>query len=194
MPVLLGGLELQKHCCYFISLEGLEPLWPEIFRLAFKFFACSMSGQEGSHANKQQGPHSCHLSPPPPQPSHHRDTEMSGRPCQGPGGKHEVGYNLVPTIPSCAPGLTLAFKLLGRRGEEQFCLPCRRPSAAGSARFLVACASPSWQPAQVAVTVQGGWHRWPWVREERGQTLQLHGVPHPLGTRYQTLCPELAEP
>lgn len=44
---------------------------------------------------------------------------------------------------SHAPGLTLAFKLLGRRGKEQLALHVWGPSATGNARFLVACLHPA---------------------------------------------------
>ena len=110
-------------------------------------------------------------------------------------GKQEVeGCNPVPAIPSHTPGLTLAFKLPGRRGKEQFAFHVRGPGTAGNARFLVACLHPAGQPAQVAVTVQGVGTNGPGLERREEQTLQLHGVPHPLGTRYQTLCPELAKP
>lgn len=48
----------------------------------------------------------------------------------------------------------MAFKLLGRRGEEQLALHVWGPRTAGDARFLVACLHPARQPAEVAVTVQ----------------------------------------
>lgn len=85
MPVLLGGLELQKHCCYFyFSLhnpkEGLEPLWPEIFRLAFNFFALCQD-KRAVMLTSSRG-HILAIFPPSTPASHHRDTEMSGRPCQ----------------------------------------------------------------------------------------------------------------
>lgn len=104
------------------------------------------------------------------------------------------GCNRVPSIPSHSPGLTLAFKLLGRRGEEQFAFHVWGPSAAGNAWFLVARLHPAGQPAQVAVTVQGVGTDGPGLDSREEQTLHLHGVPHPLGARYQALCPELAKP
>lgn len=93
--------------------------------------------------------------PPPPQPVTTGTQKCLEGPARVDGEARSGGYNLVPTIPSCAPGLTLAFKLLGRRGEEQFAFHVQRPSATGNARFLVACLHPAGQPAQVAVTVQG---------------------------------------
>ena len=46
-------------------------------------------------------------------------------------------------IPSHAPGLTLAFELLGRRGEKKLALHVRGPSAAGNTWLLVACLHPA---------------------------------------------------
>lgn len=56
---------------------------------------------------------------------------------------------------SHAPGLTLAFKFLGRCGEQQFALHLWGSSTAGDARFLVASLYPAGEPSEVTVAVQG---------------------------------------
>lgn len=84
------------------------------------------------------------------------------------------------------------FKLLGRRGEEQFAFHVQRLTQRAMPGSLYVFTQLDnqrrWQSQYRGLASDG-----PGL-EERGQTLQLHGVPHPLGTRYQTLCPELAEP
>lgn len=81
-----------------------------------------------------------------------RDPGVSGRPYQDwaspvvPGTHHPFSH---------APGLTLAFKLLGRCGEQQFALHLWGSSTAGNARFLVASLHPAGEPSEVAVAVQG---------------------------------------
>lgn len=51
--------------------------------------------------------------------------------------------------------LTLALKLLGRGGEQQFSFHVRGTSAAGNAWLLVPCLDPAGKPAQIAAAVQG---------------------------------------
>lgn len=50
--------------------------------------------------------------------------------------------------------LTCAFKLLCRRGEQQFTLHAVRAGTAGDAGLFVAGLHPVGQPSQAAVTVQ----------------------------------------
>lgn len=49
----------------------------------------------------------------------------------------------------------MAFKLLGRGGEQQLAFHVRGPCTAGDAWFLVPRLDPAGEPAQVAAAVQG---------------------------------------
>lgn len=130
--------------------EGLKPLQPENLLPVFFFFPIIvMSGLEGSHANELQVPQFCHLAPCPA--GRHRHIWK----VQQAAGSGRWRCNPVPATPLSAPWLTLAFKLLGRRGEEQLALHVWGPSATGNAWFLVAGLHPAGQPAEVAVAVQG---------------------------------------
>lgn len=81
-----------------------------------------------------------------------RDPGVSGRPYQ------VWTSTVVPGTQnpfSHAPGLTLAFELLGRCGKQKFALHVRGSGTAGNARLLVASLHPAGQPSEAAVTIQG---------------------------------------
>lgn len=96
------------------------------------------------------------------------ELDRSRRPPAAGGGDATVYGQPRPSPCSRAPGLTLAFKLLGRRGEEQLALHVWGPRTAGNARFLIACLHPAGQPAEVAVAVQRVGPNGP-ASESRGQ-------------------------
>lgn len=73
MPVLLGGLELPETLLLFLfSLhnprEGLEPLWPEIFRLAFFIFLLAVCQDKRAVMLTSSRGHILAIFPPPPRP------------------------------------------------------------------------------------------------------------------------------
>lgn len=97
MPVLLGGLELPETLLLFLfSLhnprEGLEPLWPEIFRLAFFIFLLAVYQDKRAVMLTSSRGHILAIFPPPPDPSQspqgHRNVWKA---LPGLMGKHEVG-------------------------------------------------------------------------------------------------------
>lgn len=81
-----------------------------------------------------------------------RDPGVSGRPYQGWASPRVPGTHRPF---SHAPGLTLAFKLLGRSGKQKLALHVWGSSTAGNAGFLVAGLHPAGEPSEVAVAVQG---------------------------------------
>lgn len=81
-----------------------------------------------------------------------RDPGVSGRPYQ------DSASPLVPDTHhpfSHVPGLTLAFKFLGRCCKQKFAFHVWGSSTAGNAWFLVASLHPAGEPSEVAVAVQG---------------------------------------
>lgn len=102
------------------------------------------------------------------------------------GGGNTAQY---PPPLSHALGLTLAFKLLGRRGKEQLALHIWGPSTAGNTWLLVACLHPAGQPAEVAVTVQRIGTNGPGSENREKQALQLHGVLRHRAPRVQAARP-----
>lgn len=129
-------------------------------------------------------PRSCHLTPPSRSLQRHGSVwkALPGLGRSWTPSSRKGGCNPLATNVSRTPGLTLAFKLLGRRGEEQLALHVWGPGTAGNARLLVACLHPAGQPAEVAVTVQRVGTNGPGSESREKQALQLHGVLHPLGT------------
>lgn len=114
-------------------------------------------------------------------PSSYKDAGMSERPCQAPaspGNPRSQSWESkgIHWPPSLVAALTLAFKLLGRCGEEQLALHVQGPSAAGNARFLVASLHPAGEPAEVAVTVQGIGTNGPGAEAEDKWAFQLHAL------------------
>lgn len=158
-----------------------------------------MSGLEGRHANKLQVPHSYHLTPPLPpswSPQGHRSIWTAQSGLGRSYGTPAVGSSdTTPYMPSlfCTPGLTLAFKLLGRCGKEQFALHVWGPSTASNAWFLIACLHPARQPAEVAVTVQGVGTDGPGSESREKQAFWLQGSFSTQHRGYMALCQGLAK-
>lgn len=103
------------------------------------------------------------------------ELDRSRRPPAAGGGDATVYGQPRPSPCSRAPGLTLAFKLLGRRGEEQLALHVWGPRTAGNARFLIACLHPAGQPAEVAVALAPDPSPIPKEQESAGSHLSREG-------------------